>query len=425
MEVSINSLSEIEYEAEILVTKEELQPHFDKAYEKYRPKVEIKGFRKGKVPMAMVKKIYGEAIEQDSLDTVASEFYRVAMTERKIQPIGQPSLTDMDFKRGDHFRFKIKYEVKPEIKLKKYTDLAVERPIHTVTEAEIQKEIDHIRRINSTTTEAAAVTDNEHVVIGDVQELDTAGTPLIGKKTPNARFYLSDETLAPEIRNALVSAEVGGVYKATLESKHGDHAHTMHIAIAVTKIEKVNLPPFDDALVKSVTRNKVTTSEEYLKNLRLDMAKYWEEKADRAVSDGIAQQLVQQHDFPIPESLVNTFLDAFVEDIKGRSKDKKLPPDFDEAKFREESRELATWQAKWMLLKERIAEEEGLKVTDEELEARAAAEATHIGIAKERLLEYYRNSGSTIDRMLSDKIMSFLKNNAKITERASTGNQDV
>lgn len=425
MEVNISSLSKIEYEAEILVTSEELQPHFDKAYEKYRPKVEIKGFRKGKVPMAMVKKLYGEAIEQDSLDAVASEFYRVAMTERKIQPIGQPSLTDVDFKRGDHFRFKIKYEVKPEIKLKKYKGLTVERPIHTVTEAEIQKEIDHIRRINSTTTEAAAVSDNEHIVVGDVQELDTAGTPLIGKKTSNARFYLSDETLSPEIRNRLVGAEVGGVYKATFESKHGDHAHTVHVAITVTKIEKVSLPPFDDALVKSVTRDKVTSSEEFLKNLRVDMAKYWEEKAERAVSDGIAQQLVQQHDFPLPESLVNTFLDAFVEDIKNRSKDKKLPADFDETKFRDESRDLAAWQAKWMLLKERIAEEENLTITDAELDERATTEAAQIGIAKERLLEYYKKSGSTVDRMLSDKIMSFLKHNAKITERVVTDNQEA
>jgi trigger factor len=386
--------------------------------------VEIKGFRKGKVPMAMVKKIYGEAIEQDSLDAVASEFYRVAMTERKIQPIGQPSLTDVDFKRGEHFRFKIKYEVKPEIKLKKYKGLAVEKPIHTVTEAEIQKEIDHIRRINSTTTEAVAATDNEHIVVGDVQELDDAGTPLIGKKTPSARFYLSDETLAPEIRNALAGAEVGGVYKAIFESKHGDHAHTVHIAITVTKIEKVSLPPFDDALVKSVTKEKVTSSEEFLKNLRLDMAKYWEEKAERAVSDGIAQQLVQQHDFPLPESLVNTFLDAFVEDIKNRSKDKKLPANFDEAKFRDESRELASWQAKWMLLKERIAEEENLIVTDEELDERATTEAAQIGIAKERLLEYYKNSGSTTDRMLSDKIMSFLKSNAKVTARVVADEQE-
>ena len=424
MEVNINTLSEVEYEAEILVTNEELQPHFEKAYERYRPKAEVRGFRKGKVPIAMVKKLYGEAIEQESLDTVASEFYRAAMTERNIRPIGQPAMTDLDFKRGDHFRFKIKYEVKPEIELGTYKGLAVERPIHKVTEDEIQKEIEHIRRINSTTEEAATVTGNEYIVTGTVQELDAAGTPLIGKKTPDARFYLADETLAPVIREALAHAEVHGVYRATLESQHGDHSHTSHIAITVTKIEKVNLPAFDDAFIKKITSEKMTSTDEFLKNLRADLVRYWEEKADRAVSDAIARQLVGQHNFPVPESLVNTFLDAFVEDVKNQSKDKKLPPGFDEQKFRTESREHAAWQARWMLLKDRIAEKEEITVSDEELDARATDEAARIGIDKERLLEYYKNSGSVIERMRSDKIMAFLKHNAIITEREVAHDQE-
>ena len=418
MEVTISTLSEVQQEAEILVTNEELQPHFIRAYEKYRPKVELKGFRKGKAPMEIIKKLYGEAIEHDSLDTVASEFYRIAMTERNILPVGTPALTDMDFRRGEHFRFKIKYEVKPTIELRQYKGVAVEKPVHRVADLEIQREIDRIRHINSTTTESAAVTDNEHIVTGDVQELDATGAPLIGKKSSNARFYLADETLPIEIREALAHAELNGVNKVSFESKHDDHVHSTHISITVNKIERVILPPFDETLVKKITGDKISSTEEFLKNLRVDLTKYWEDKGERALSDAIAQELVRIHEFPVPESLVNSFLDALVEDIKSRSKDKKLPPDFDEEKFRSESRAFATWQAKWMLLKERIAESENITVTEAELEAMAAAEAERIGIGKDRLLEYYKNSSSTVDRLRSDKIISFLKQNAKITEKS-------
>ena len=417
MEVTINTLSEVQQEAEILVSDEELQPHFTRAYEKYRPKVELKGFRKGKVPMEIIKKLYGEAIEQDSLDTVASEFYRIAMTERNILPIGKPELTDMDFRRGEHFRFKIKYEVRPAIELKHYKGVAVEKPTHKVTDPEIQKEIDRIRHINSTTTEVAAVTDSEHIVTGIVQELDATGAPLIGKKSPHSRFYLADETLPTEIREALAHAEVDGLYRVSFESKHDDHIHSTHISITVTKIEKVILPPFDEALVKKISGDKVSSTDEFLKSLRIDLTKYWEDRGERALSDAIAQELVRMHEFPVPESLVNSFLDAFVEDIKNRSKDKKLPPDFDEEKFRDESRAFATWQAKWMLLKEGIAEAENITVTDAELETLAAAEAERIGVGKDRLLEYYKNSSSTVERLLSDKVISFLKEHAKIKEK--------
>jgi trigger factor len=79
LEVNINNLSEVLQEAEILVTNEELQPLFEQAYSKERKRIEVKGFRKGKAPLAMVKKLYGESIEQDTLNDAASDFYRKAM----------------------------------------------------------------------------------------------------------------------------------------------------------------------------------------------------------------------------------------------------------------------------------------------------------------------------------------------------------
>ncbi len=417
MEVTINTLSGVEQEAEINVPDAELQPVFEQAYQKYRQKVELRGFRKGKAPMEMVKKLYGEAIEHESLDTVADEFYRRAMTEKNILPIGRPSMTDMEFKRGERFRFKIKYEIKPSIELKQYKGIAVEKPIHVITDAEINAEIDHLRRINSTTTEVSTVTDVEHIVTGDVQELDETGSPLVGKKTANARFYLSDQTLAKEIRESLSHAEPNGTYRTTVTSTQDNETRSTHIAITVTKIEKVNLPTFDDTFIQKITSEKVATTGEFLKNLRTDLEKYWEEKADRAVSDAIAAEIIRVHEVQTPETLVNGFLDAFVEDIKSKSKDRKLPHNFDEKKFREESRSYAIWQAKWMLLKERIAGAEQLTVTDEEIESLAAHEATRIGIEKERLLEYYRKSSAAVDRLLSDKIVTFLKQNAIIREK--------
>ena len=417
LEVTINTLSGVEQEAEIAVTDAELQPLFARAYEKYRQKIELKGFRKGKAPMELIRKLYGEAIEQDSLDTVATEFYRKAMAEKNIRPIGQPAMTDMDFKRGEAFRFKIKYEVRPAIELRQYKGIAVEKPVHKITDAEINAEIEHLRRVNSTTEEVQKVTDSEHVATGDVQELDATGAPLIGKKTPNARFLLSDQTLAKEIRECLAGAEVNGVYRTSFESRHGDHSHPVHISISVTKIEKVNLPAFDDPFVKKITQDKVGTTTEFLSNIRLDLERYWEEQSDRKLSDGIAAALVRAHNFEVPETLVNTFLDAFIEDIKSRSRDKKLPRDFDEQKFRTESHDYAIWQAKWMLLKERVAESEGIDVTEDDIEALAATESARIGVAKDRLLEYYKNSSAAAERILTGKVMAFLKQNALITER--------
>ena len=416
MQVTITTISPTQQEAAFDVSSEDLQPHFDRAYEEFRPKAQLKGFRKGKVPLPMIKKIYGEAIEQEAIDKIANDLYRDAMDERKIQPLGTPSMTKLDFQRRQYLRFTVKYDVRPAITLEQYKGIAVEKPVHPVTDAEVEDEIHHLRRANSTTAEAETVTDSEHAVTADVQELDEAGTPLIGKKTSGTRFYLADPALTPEIRDALQTARKGETYRVRYESKHDDHSHTHHYAIAVTAIEKVILPPFDEALVRKITGEKVTSPDEFRTSIRNDLAGYWENQAMTRLNDAIANEVVRRHEIPVPDTLVEAYLDSFLDDMKSRTRDRKLPAGFDVGKFRTESRPYAIWQAKWSLLKEAIAEKENLTVTDEDVARLAETEAGRIGIDKERLLDYYKKSSGPTERLLSEKVMNFLRSHATVQE---------
>ncbi|HXG01521.1 MAG TPA: trigger factor family protein, partial [Bacteroidota bacterium] len=208
MEVTINTLSDIQQEAEFVLTAEELQPHFERAYKKAAPNIEVRGFRKGKVPLDLIKKLYGEAIEQEALDDIANDSFREAMTERNIEPIGRPEMVDMDFRRGEHFRFKVQYEVTPTFELKPYKGLAVEKPVHRVSGEEVQAEVQRLRRINANLLGVTLVHDNDnHVITADVQELADDGMPLIGKKSQDVQFELADQNLVPELRDVLARAE--------------------------------------------------------------------------------------------------------------------------------------------------------------------------------------------------------------------------
>jgi trigger factor len=416
VQVTITAISPTQQEAAFDVSDDDLQPHFDRAYEEFRPKAQLRGFRKGKVPLSMIKKIYGEAIEQDAIDRIANDLYRAAMDERNIQPLGTPSMTALDFQRKQYLRFTVKYDVRPPITLDQYKGITVDKPVHPVTDAEVEDELHHLRRANSTTAEAETVTDSEHTVTADVQELDDTGAPLIGKKTSGTRFYLADPALAPEIRDALQAARTGETYTVRHESTHEGHTHKHHYAITVTGIEKVILPPFDEALVTKITGGKVTSPEEFRTSVRNDLRGYWENQAMTRLNDAIANEVVRRHDVPVPDSLVEAYLDSFLEDMKSRTRDRKLPAGFDVEKFRTESRPYAIWQAKWSLLKEAIAEKEGLNVTDEEISSLAEAEAKRIGIGKDRLLEYYTKSSGATERLLSEKVMNFLRSHATVKE---------
>jgi trigger factor len=264
VESNVTEVNDVAREIVISAGVDELKPHFDKKYKEYRPKVDIKGFRKGKAPLDLVIKLYGEMIEQDSLQEVATEFYKLAITENDLKPIGEPTLVDMDYKRGEKLTFKIRYDIRPKITLKKYKGLKVQKPVHTLSDADVDEELLRLRRMNATLSEVDSVTDQEHVVTADLQDLDEQGMPIIGKRTPDSRFYLADEKLEKPFKETLKNAEKGGEYTVRFEHDHGDHKHPVNSRISVKKIEQVVLPDFDDAFVTKITNEKTTSTTAFM-----------------------------------------------------------------------------------------------------------------------------------------------------------------
>ncbi|HYQ87283.1 MAG TPA: trigger factor [Bacteroidota bacterium] len=417
MEVSITDINDVQKEIEVTASAEELTPHFEKAYKEQLPRIEIKGFRKGKVPLDLVKKLHGESIEQQSLDSIVSDVYRQLVRERNIQTIGDPVLTEMDYKRGEALKFKISYEIKPTFELKDYKGLTVEKLVHRVTETEMEEEILRLRRANSTLSPAAEVTDDEHIVTADIQEIDPTGNPLIGKRTPDVRLYLADETVFEEVKAVLRHAAAGSVLRVTVTPQKGERKEPTHLEITVKKIEKVSLPELDADLVKKMTKGKYETPDEFRKHLREDLERYWQDRSERMLTDALIGEIVRRHDFTVPESLIRTVIDSLLEELKDRYPSKKLPPGFDEKDFREKNRAYGVFQAKWYLVRERIIEAEKLGVDAADLDRLADLEAEKLGMDKNRLKTFYESSEAVKSRIVSDKLLSFLKAHATISER--------
>jgi trigger factor len=416
VDVNITTLSEVSREVEIQATPSDLQPHFEKAYREYRPKAEIRGFRKGRAPVELIKKLYGEAIEYDSLESIAAELYRQVVKEKELKPIGDPTLIDIDYKRGEHLRFKIQYDIRPTIELKKYKGLSVDTVVHMVTDDELEAELLRLQKINSTTEEVGQVSDEEHIVSTELQELDDTGLPIIGKRSDNVRFYLADPQLEQPFKEALKATEKGNEHNIKFEHQHDDHSHKVNLKAKVTKVEKVIIPDLTDDFVKKVTKDKIGSVEDFRKSVREDLESYWKEKNRRNKINAVVGEIVRLHEFQIPESLIRGVLNSLLEEIKNQSPKKQLPDDFDTEKFFEENRAYAIFQAKWALLREEIIKAENLTVDDHALEALAEREAPKIGIDKERLITYYKSSEQVRDRLLSDKLMDLLIGSTKVKE---------
>ncbi len=419
MNVSINDVTEVDKEVEITSSNEELTPHFEEAYRRYQQTAALKGFRKGKAPLSMIRQVYGESIRYSALDRIANNLYREAMEERKIRPIGEPVLTTIDYNPENGLSFKIKYEVLPDFDLDGYTGVKVEKPVHLITDEELNDELDRIRRSNSTLTEAAKVSGPHTLVTVDIQELDDGGTPLVGRKTTDAKLYLADKSIFREIREKLIGAELDATVRMTVEPAEGEQGEKRNIEVHLRQIKDVNLPDVTDEFIVGITKGKTRDVATFNAELKESIRKYWDEKSRRRTLDAVITDIVGRHSFTVPESLIRAYTDSLIDDVRQRSPERKLPPDFDEGQFREQNRGGVIFQAKWHLLRDRIIADSGLELTQEDYERFAERDAAVIGIEKERLAAMYRDSPQTRERLLGDKLHDYLLSVADVTEKST------
>lgn len=416
MEVTIKSNTDCEQEMHITMSQEELAPYFEKAYREAAPALEIKGFRKGKVPMHMIKKMFGASIEYQAVEDITNDLFRKEIETRDINPIGTPSIVQLDFKPGTPLNYAIKYEVRPQFELKDYSSITIEKYIHSSNDTELHNEIERLQQINSTLEEAAKIDSENYVATVDMVDFDKKGTLLPNSKRDGMRIYLREKSTEKEIKEALQGVSVGDVKEVKFTHQHGDHTHDVHLQLTIKKIEKVILPAVDDALAQKISNGKFQTTEELKQNIKKDLEAFWKERGERRFENDLLSEIVKQYDFTIPESMIQNITDTFIDDAKNQQPNKQLPKNFNEKQYREQSREMAIWQSKWLLIKEQFIAKEKIEIADAEIETIAEAESAKLNIDKERLVNFYKNSENALERLKYNRLIDILKQNVKITE---------
>ncbi len=198
--------------------------------------------------------------------------------------------------------------------------------------------------------------------------------------------------------------------------QHGDHSHDVHLTLTVKKIEKVLLPVMDDALAQKVSNGKFQTAEEMKQNITKELEEFWKERSERRFENDLLSEIVKQYDFTVPEALVQNVIDTFIEDAKNQQPNKQLPKNFNEKTYREQARETAIWQSKWLLIKEHFIAQEKIEISDSEIEKLAGEESAKLNIDKERLVNFYKSSDTALERLKYNRLIDILKQNVKITE---------
>lgn len=423
METKVNVVSNVEKELEVTLTYEEIQSDIEKAYNQERKKIELPGFRKGKAPMAMVKKMYGEAIEYGAAEKIAQDKFWEIAEEQNLEPISRPSITDLNLVKDKEFSFKVRFEVKPELELKNYKDQEIKKIVFTVDDETIEKEIENIQLSNRKLEDVESAEDKFAIVNVDIQKLDAeGGSPVEGTMSKGLDIALHEERVNPQIVEGAIGKKAGEKFSFSFhdhrEVEENGEMKTLHedfhYEATVNSVKKVVLPELDEELVKKLTKNRLSTAEELREDIRKGLTDYFERQSEGMFENNLLDMVVKNNDFEPPHGYVHYLLDRMVhyEEEKAKRNGQK---NFDHKEAHNRLHNNAVWAAKWQLIMENIAKAENITVDDSELEKQAEEEAKQTGISADKMLKFYKDSNKK-ETLLEEKVIDFLKKNNNIKE---------
>jgi trigger factor len=416
LEVLINSKNDVTHEIEIIVPNEELQPHFEKAYREEAKKIVIPGFRPGHVPLQIIKKRFGKEIQYQIIEKLSNDFFRDAIEERAIKPIGQPVLHDLDYNPGETLTIKVSYETEPDVVARDYRGMQLEQLTHAVTDSEVDDEMQGVRKSRRTLEAVEKADDENFLVTIDIQMLDDEGNPVPGQRNENMKVELDDEYVNRDLVAELLNMKVGDEKDVELTSSHGDHEHTERARIKVLNIERVTLPEMDDAFVESYTNGQAKTVDELRELVHKRLEEIWAQRYKQQFENDLVGEIVKRNSFEVPSSVVESILDDWVKQVQEQQPGKKFPADFDMDEYRKSRTREATFTAQWMYLRDSIIEQEGIKLEDSDVEEKAERDSAAMGIEKDRLVEFYKNAPQYAQTMLVEKLIAFLTAEAEVKE---------
>jgi trigger factor len=415
VEVLIHSETDVQHKIEIILSPEELKPHFEKAFREKAKEITLPGFRKGKAPLLMIQRHLGRAIEYETIEKLSNDLFQDALTERNIKPIGQPVLEDLDYKPGNALTIRISYEVAPEVVAKEYTGVQVEQWSHEVTGEEVEDELIYLQKRHRILEPAEVADEEGYLVTIELQMLNDKGFPIPGKVNDNLKIDLGEEHVNRDLKAELLNMRTGEEkdVELTYDNKDGQE-ETERAHIKVKSIERIILPDINDEFAKHASDGKHETLDAFRESLHENLVTYWKRRYEDKLKNDLVNEIIKRNPFAVPNAVVGNILDSFVEEVKQRYPEQKLPDDFNVEEYRTHREQEARMTAQWMYIRESIVEQEHLTVDDEAIERKAMDDAVRLGIDQERLLEYYRKSDQVRHDLVTDQLMDLLLRQADI-----------
>jgi trigger factor len=375
-----DSESATKREIEVEIPAQEVTRQTEVLIQKYQKVARLPGFRAGHVPPSIIKQRFAEEIKTDVVEALIPRYFRQEAERLGIHPVSQPRVTDLHVHDGEPLRFKAAFEVLPDVKAEGYKDLRADKPEITVTDEDVEQAVTDLQ-------ERAAKFDpieGRALAEGDFAQVSLDGIPKDAEGQPvhmdEVLVEIGGKNTMPEFTERLSGAEIG--QERTFDVKYPDDSQDQRLAgktltytVKVLGVKHKILPELNEEFAKQL--GEFATIDDVRKRIREQIESERTHQAEHEAKDKLVAELVRRNEFEVPDSLIERQIDIRLERglralaAQGLTAEQMKKMDFQ--RLRAGQRDQAIQDLKASLLLEKVADEEKVEVSDEEMDREVEA----------------------------------------------------
>ena len=441
MSVQVENLEKNMAKLTIEVAADELEKAIEAAYQKQKKSISVPGFRKGKVPRQMIEKMYGvEIFYEDAANQLMQDTYASAVDESGVDVVSRPTVDVVQLEKGKNFIYTAEVAVKPEVTLGKYMGVTVTKVDTTVTDEEVDQEIDKQRATNArVVTVDRAVEPTDTAVIDFEGFVD--GVAFEGGKGENYSLEIGSHSFIDTFEDQLVGHKAGEELDVNVTFPEQYQAPDLAgkaatFKVKINEVKAKELPELNDEFASDVS--EFETLAEYKEDVKKNLVEKKESEAKSAKTEEALEKIIDKCKMEIPEAMLDTQCETMLEEFAQRIAQSGLSMEqylqfsgMTIDKLKEQVRPEAETRIKSSLVLEAIAKEEKIEVTDEEVDAEIAKTAEAYGMEADQLKEYMgETERKNMKRDMAinkavDLIMANVKERAKAKKKDDADEEDA
>ena len=426
---------EWERELEVEVSAERMQREITSAFRSYQKRLEIPGFRKGKVPLRVIEQRYGDSIRHNVINDLLPTLMQEAAQGAGIVPAATPKITKIDHESGEALTFTAAMDIWPQIEVDNYENLPLTRMVHEVADEEIDQQLEELRARQATERSVERPLERGDVLIADLQRLDEGGLPIIGEKFDERYFIIgSEDAPSPEFDEQLIGIEPGGERRAEFTYRQdlaNEELAGQHRSFSVTakEIRERAVPELDDEFARDVGE-QFESLDDLREHLREQIGERWKYLSQQKERADLIDELIKGNSFDLPGSLIESYIENMREEMEARRGHGDHDHDHaehdhsdhdhdhdDKPEVSEEERTAAVRRLKTYLLMEGLRKKLDLQVSKEEEDGFFQKRADQMG-AKADELKRSARAEDLRRELVDDKIFEYLCERADIEEKS-------